>query len=214
MNAKKLFYALICLAITLTIATFGVLYFANSFLKKRSEKLNQLKIENASVEESERVYTKAKNDLLKYRDLEQAVNDALPKEKNQAKALKEIIQIANDTNIKIEKIEFTDSTLGQKKTSSASSTASTTTTTNPSTTSQSNNQITQAKPIAGISGVLGVEIKITLTGNVENTPINYGNFINFLDKVSYNRRSMQITNLDIQPGLKKIQITLNIFVKP
>lgn len=201
---------LLAIAVLLTIATFGVLYFANTFLKKSSTKLNQLKIENASIEENERIYTKAKNDLIKYQDLKSAVEDALPKEKDQAKALKELIQISNDTNIKIEKIEFTDSTLGDKiKATSAPST-----TPGNGTKPATPNPITQSKPIPGISGVMGIEMKVTVAGANDKTPLNYDNFISFLDKVSYNRRSMQITNLNIQPGLKTAEITINIFVKP
>lgn len=198
------------MAVLLTIATFGVLFFANTFLKKSSVKLNQLKIENASIEENERIYTKAKNDLLKYQDLKSAVEDALPKEKDQAKALKELIQISNDTNIKIEKIEFTDSTLGDK----AKVTGAPSTTPGNGTKPVAPNPITQSKPIPGISGVMGIEMKVTVSGVNDKSPLNYDNFISFLDKISYNRRSMQITKLNIQPGLKKAEITVNIFVKP
>ncbi len=202
MNAKKFYITLIVIIVLLVIATAGVFYGANVMLKRSSTKLSQLKVENAVLEQNEKVYQKAKNDLIKYQDLQSAVNEALPKEKDQAKALKELIQIGNTTGVKIEKIEFTDSTLGDKAKSTASTPAA------------AGSAVTQAKPIAGISGVQGIEMKVTLAGANTNTSINYNNFIEFLDLVSNNRRSMQIASLNIQPDLKKADLTINIFVKP
>ena len=202
MNSKKFYISLIVIIVLLVIATAGVFYGANVMLKRSSTKLSQLKVENAVLEQNEKVYQKAKNDLIKYEDLQSAVNEALPKEKDQAKALKELIQIGNTTGVKIEKIEFTDSTLGDKAKSTASTPAA------------AGSAVTQAKPIAGISGVQGIEMKVTLAGANTNTSINYNNFIEFLDLVSNNRRSMQIASLNIQPDLKKADLTINIFVKP
>jgi hypothetical protein len=212
MNAKKLFFGLIGLTVALILATAGVFYFANSFLVKSSSKLNNLKVQNSVIEKNEQIYTKARNDLAKNKDLKQTVEDALPKEKDQAKAIKEIIQIGRNTGVKIEKIEFTDSTLGDK----AKTTATTPSASSPSATPQAapSATITQAKPIAGISGVQGIEMKVTLAGPNDKTPINYNGFVSFLDQVSNNRRSMQIAQLDIQPGLKKADLKINIFVKP
>ena len=211
MNAKKLFFGLIGLTVALILATAGVFYFANSFFVRSSSKLNDLKVQNSVIEKNEQIYTKARNDLAKNKDLKQTVEDALPKEKDQAKAIKEIIQIGKNTGVKIEKIEFTDSTLGDKAKTTAttpSSSASATTPQAPSAT------ITQAKPITGISGVQGIEMKVTLSGPNDKTPIDYNGFVSFLDQVSNNRRSMQIAQLDIQPGLKKADLKINIFVKP
>lgn len=204
MNAKKVYFSLIVIIVGLLLATVAVFYGANTLLKKSSNKLSQLKAENAVLEQNEKVYQKAKNDLIKYQDLQSAVNEALPKEKDQAKALKELIQIGSTTGVKIEKIEFTDSTLGDKTkpTATAGSAAG------------ASSAVTQAKPISGISGVQGIEMKVTISGPNDKTPINYNSFINFLDLVSNNRRSMQISNLNIQPNLKKADLTINIFVKP
>jgi hypothetical protein len=208
MNAKKVFYLLIGLTVIIVIATGSMLFFADSFLKKNSEKLTQYKKDEKQVQLDERVYTKANNDLKKYTQLglRQAVDEALPKEKDQAKAVKEVLQIATVTGVKIEKIQFTDSTLGDKvKTPAANPNGQTVA---PSAT------ITQAKPIPGISGVQGIEMTVGLTGANDKTPINYSQFTDFVDKITNNRRSMQISKLTIQPGLKKAELTINIFVKP
>ncbi len=204
MNAKKVYFSLIVIIVGLLLATVAVFYGANTLLKKSSNKLSQLKAENAVLEQNEKVYQKAKNDLIKYQDLQSAVNEALPKEKDQAKALKELIQIGSTTGVKIEKIEFTDSTLGDKAKPAATAGSAT----------GASSAVTQAKPISGISGVQGIEMKVTIAGPNDKTPINYNSFINFLDLVSNNRRSMQISNLNIQPNLKKADLTINIFVKP
>lgn len=122
MNAKKLFFGLISFTVILVLATAGVFYFANSFLVKNSSKLNDLKLQNSVIEQNEQIYIKARNDYAKNKDLKAAVEEALPKEKDQARALKELIQIGQNTGVKIEKIEFSDSTLGDKaKTSSTPS---------------------------------------------------------------------------------------------
>lgn len=209
MNAKKLYYALISLTVMIIIATAGVLYVADSFLKKNSEKLTEYKKEEKQVQLDERVYLKATNDLKKFNQLglREVVNEALPKEKDQARAIKEIFQMAESSNINIDKIQFADSTLGEKPKNAT-----------PSTTSGGNNQpasssITQAKPIAGISGVQGIEMSVGISSINDKIPIDYNRFIDFVNKITNSRRTMQITKLSIQPGLKKAEITINIFVK-
>ena len=215
MNAKRTYYLLIGLTVVILMATVGVLYLASSLLSKNSQKLVEYKAENAGIEQSKKIYNKAAIDLKKYQPLKAAVDEALPKEKDQAKAVKEIYQIASETGIQIEEIKFTDSTLGQKaKPTTTTPTDNSSASTAPKESTPATPSITQAKPIKNISGVLGIEMTLKIKPNTTGGTIDYNRFINFIDQLSLNRRSVQITNVTIAPKLKSAELTTLIFVKP
>lgn len=208
MTAKRLYFILLASMGLLVVGAGAMVYFGYNFMSKSSDSLVNAKLENIAIEEQEINYAKARKDLEKYEDLGVLLRDVLPKEKDQALAVRELYNIGDETNISVDSIQFPASSLGQKPAATAGGTTPTTTT---------NSTVTQAKAVEGLSGVLGIDVELTLKPK-SGTSIPYDNMIQFLQKVELNRRSMQIKKITVTPDAKNggltFNITLTIFVKP
>jgi Tfp pilus assembly protein PilO len=213
MNAKKFYFVSLGIVIGLLLLLGGSIYFMNQYLQKGSNDLVQAKLESRVDEERERYYLQAKKDLEKYKDISATLVKVLPKDKDQAKAVAEIGRIADESGIEIKQISFPSSTLGEKKA------AATTTTTTPaagSTPAASTPSVTQAKPVEGVSGVLGIDTQVQFI-STETKKLSYTQLITFLEKVEKNRRTMQVSSISITPKNNNqidAAISLRIFVKP
>ena len=65
MTSKKLNILLIVLLVLLIPATFAIFYLGNNILKNKSNKLVELKLENAVIEKQNEALVKAKKDIEK-----------------------------------------------------------------------------------------------------------------------------------------------------
>lgn len=201
MTPRRLYFILLGSIGLLVVGIGALLWFGNTYLHNKSQKLVDAKLDNYTTEELERVYQRANKDLESYRSLGETLSKVLPKEKDQAMAVRELYKIASETNISIESVNFAASTLGQKATG----------------TTKPNASITQAKQVEGIDGVLGIDISISAKG-IGTRPIAYNDMITFLQKVELNRRSMMIKEISISPSKSldgvTFTATLTTFVKP
>jgi hypothetical protein len=217
MNAKKLFFIFSASVVLLGLLMIFSVYVSKNMLAKKSQDLIAAKLDKDFTEEKERVYVKAQKDLDTYKDLESTLAKIIPKDKDQARAVRELYKISEESNVAISSIEFPASTLGVKKpaakannnASAASNTAK------PST----NAGITQAEDIAGLPGVKGIEVTIEVGSTLESYEFTgYSNMIRFLEGVEKNRRNMQIKQVSVTPdeetGQVKFKVVLTIFVKP
>lgn len=190
------------------IGAITMLYIGNTLMQKSAKTLIKTKLDNISTDTQEQNYMKARKDLEKYSDLNTAIEKILPKSKDQAQAVSELYRIGDETGIAITRIQFPNSTLGQKTSTTTSSGSQTTST---------SSAVTQAKAVTGMPGVLGINIDISLQP-VSGKSISYNNMIKFLQKVEANRRSMQIQHIsvkaDSQNGGVTFDATLTIFIKP
>jgi hypothetical protein len=210
MNAKR-FNRLMIALLALVILGGGVmLYFGNHFMQKSANQLIATKLDNIGYDTEEQTYLQARKDLEKYHDLSEVIQKILPKSKDQAQAVSELYKIGDETGIIIDKIQFPNSTLGQKTTTPTS-------TNNQNSSATNSPSVTQALPVTGMPGVLGMDIAISLQPGSGKT-ISYANMIKFLQKVEVNRRNMQIKQIAVQTDTKNggvtFQMTLTIFVKP
>lgn len=209
MTAKKFHYSLIFILIILIVSTLVTIYVSFWFLQKKSVNLVNAKLDNIILDTQEKTFLQNRKDLEKYSTLNATIEKILPKSKDQAKAVKELYQIGDETGIIIEKIQFPTSTLGQKTAPKTGTTTSVGTTTN--------NVVTQAKPVEGIPKVLGIDINVDLAPSSGKT-MSYDSMIRFLQKVEQNRRSMQIKQINVTPDAKNGGVTfsmiLTIFIKP
>lgn len=212
MNAQKVYFGLIAILVLLIGGIGTILYFGNNLLQSRANKLVEAKLDSSVSEELERSYIKASKDLETYKNLGETLALILPKDKDQARAVRELYKIADETNISIDSIRFPNSTLGQKIAAAPAASGSTATPTTPATST-----ITQAKPVDGIQGVQGIDIDISAIGRSGNT-IPYDNMIRFLQGVELNRRSMQVKRMTVSPSETRSGVTftatLTIFIKP
>jgi len=198
MNSKRLFFALCGLVVVINLVGVGALVYGNKLLKKQNEKLTALKVEASSLEEVQRSLVSAKKDVETYADIESIAKTVVPQEKDQAKTVREIIKLADESGISIASISFPSSSLGNK------SGASTTATGN-----------TQTQKVDGISNVERLEV--TVNSNT-GRPVSFVSFVSFLEKLEQNRRTSQVTNINIQPvsdnrNFLTFTLTLNVYIK-
>ena len=198
----------------LIIGAGAMIYFGYSFMNKSSDSLVTAKLDNIGAEEQEVNYIQARKDLEKYKSLSELLSNILPKDKDQARAVRELYKIGDETNISVDSIQFPASSLGQKAPATSTTTPSTTAPTTPAPTGPT---VTQAKAVEGMSGVLGIDVDLTLKPETGNS-IPYDNMIKFLHKLELNRRSMQIKKITVKPDAKNggvtFNVTLTIFIKP
>ncbi len=211
MNAKKFYYVSLGLVVALLLMLGGSIYFMNQYLQKGSQDLVQAKLESRVDEERETYYLQSKKDLEKYKDISATLVKVLPKDKDQARAVAELGRIAEESGIEIKQISFPSSTLGDKKAVATATTPSTSTTPIAATPS-----VTQSKPVEGVSGVLGIDTQVQFV-STETNKLTYSQLLTFLEKLEKNRRTMQISSVNITPKSSDqidAAISVRIFVKP
>lgn len=221
MNSKKTFYILIGVIVILSLSAIGVLITSTILLKRQSQELSEVKIERHLLDEQQDLLTQANRDILEYAELEQIAKSVVPQDKDQAKAVREIVGIADFVGISIRSISFPTSNLGTRQ---SSSTRSTDTNEEPTaekgqTSTPSSPPISQAKPVDGAPGIYSLEMTIVPDTNAQ--PVTYYQFLDFLERLENNRRTAQVTRVKISPvnaagdnPYVDFSLTINIFVKP
>ena len=193
--------------------------YANKWLTRKSESLVTLKLDTIKLEEKQRVNLAAANDLEKYESTRLLLEKIVPKSKDQAKTIGELQTIATETGVTINTMTFPSSELGNN-----TSTATVVGTT-PTAAASNTSAVSQAKPVANIPGLLGIEVSLSQIDRKSGDPgdgVTYSQLLNFLEAIEKNRRTMQIKTLLVLPlkstgGLVSgytLSLTMNIFVKP
>lgn len=193
--------------IFIAVATIGCVVYGDILLKKQSDIIVSQKTENAVVEKEQVALVQAKQDLIKYADLQKIAKQIVPQEKDQALTTRQIITLADKAGIRIGSIGFPSSTLGNaaaKKTTD--STAPTPVT----------SDISQAKPVTGIKNLLSLDISVT---SDTAKPSSYSKVVAFLESLENNRRTAQVSQINIQPDSKdssllNFSLTLTVYIKP
>lgn len=209
MNSKQFRLVLLGIFGLTLIAFIAIWTLGLSALKKQSNKMVELKVANQTADAQLANLESSKKEVQKYSYFKSIASSVIPNDKDQAQAVLEIYEIANASGISIQSITFPTSDLGSKVTSSATAASSKAALTS------------QAKPVAGIKDLYSVELTITpVTGSdvPADKQVTFPKLLNFLKKVENNRRTAQITQVNIQPieGSNQINFTLiiNIFIKP
>ena len=200
-------------------AVFGtVLYFGNNMLATESEKLAELKLEEDILEEEQVSLTRAGQDIEQYEDLEEIAKSVVPQDKDQARAVREIVKIAGRSGIKLNSITFPSSNLGTGGPPAAAKQPSDDGAEEPAASTPAPPPISQAVPVAGIPGVYSLEMNIVPDSS---TNVTYYQFLDFLERLEKNRRTAQVTSVVITPSsydkenpVVDFSLTINIFVKP
>lgn len=209
MTSKKVFFVMLVGVTIAGLALIGTVIVGDQLLQKQSAKLADLKVQNAVVDQQQTALSKAKKDLQTYAELNNIAKQIVPQDKDQARAVREIITIAEQAGVHITGVSFPASNLGQTTAPSTSSDSSSSTTSKTS-------PLSQVKPVDGIKGVYQLDVTVA-TDTAQ--PIYYAQLIDFLSKLEQNRRTAQITNLTIQPNkdnrdLLTFNLQLTIYIKP
>lgn len=214
MTVKRAFFGMIGVIVATALSIIGVVYFGNKLLTNQSNKLVELKAENEVLSNQEVSLAKAKQNVQKYKNLEELTQNVVPRDKDQAKATREIVELANASGIAIKTITFPSSNLGTKTTQPNNNEANQQNQETPQ--QPATNPISQAKPVQGIKGVYSLEANI-----IPSSKVNYYQFISFLEKLEKNRRTAQVTKVNIDPdgtsgnnSQISFTLTVNIFLKP
>jgi len=198
MNSKKLFYGLVSLLVLLGVGmVFGVNQ-ASSMLSARSKTLVDLKATDKAMDVQQTQLAKNKQDIAKYQDLNVIAKTVVPQDKDQAEAVREIVNLAKQSGInKLSSIAFPASTLGGTKV-------------------QTSRGLTQVTPVKGVAGVYNLQITVT---QANTDPVPYNSFISFLDRLEQNRRTAQVSGITVQPDAKNpnmvaFTLIINEYIKP
>lgn len=196
MNSKRLYFLLLTGLVLLVLVTAGVAYGANTLLASQSKKLADAKATSQALTNQESQLKKNKADILKYGELNKIAQSIVPQDKDQAEAIREITNLAQQSGIgQLSSITFPASTLG---------------------TTIAGNKITQVTPVKGIPGVYDLQITITQDSSRK---VSYDTFITFLSKLEQNRRTAQVSSITVQPdGNDPSQVAFTLvldeFIKP
>lgn len=211
-SAKQLRFLL------LGLLGFGIIIFvATAFLglsalSQKSKELVGLKLKSKTLDAQIVSLGAAKKQVEQYSYFNEVAKTVLPADKDQAKAVLTIFQLANEAGIAIANITFPTSSLGAGS-GSASAAGSTST------------AFSQAKRVEGINGLYSLQL--TITPEVGQTVpadkvVTYPKLLDFLKRIERDRRTAQITQVIIQPVIDNsgpttaINFTLiiNIFMRP
>lgn len=218
MNSKRLHLILLLIVALLVIGLVGGAYGANKLLNEQASKLVILKARSLALSNEQVGLNRAKKDIKKYADLEKIAHSVVPEDKNQAEAVREIVNIAAANSVTLAAISFPASSLGTGPAAvSPSAPAPAAASPSPSSTGKPNiGGLSQLLPVKSIPGVY--QLLITVTGD-SNRPVEYSKFINFLSDLEHNRRTAQVSTITIQPDTKNhdfltFSLTLNEYIKP
>lgn len=197
MNSRKIFLGMIGLLAIITIGLLFSVYQANKLLEHKSNTLVGLKAKNQQLANQQTQLTQAKKDLAKYANLNDIAKTVVPQDKDQAEAVREIVNLASQSGIPLNSVTFPSSTLGNS------------TTTGPG-------GLTQVTPVKSIPGVYDLQITIQQQATNE---VPYSNFIAFLSGLEQDRRTAQVSSVSVTPDPKStnlISFTLIVdeFIKP
>lgn len=210
MNSKQAFFGLLGGLTVLVLASAAIMYLGLGELRKQGDKLTNLKLEQAIIENREENLISAKRDIQEYKQLEQISKSIVPQEKDQARTVREIYDMGNEAGISFSSIQFPASALGEAK---KKSTKKKTSSKKPAALVDPNT--TQLVEIEGSDGLYAMEINIE---SDNGKPVPYSRMLQFLELLENNRRTAHVTNINIQPAesrnLVTFSLTLNLYVKP
>jgi hypothetical protein len=198
MKAKQLYYVLLACCCIAGIALVGMAYAANNVLAGQASKLSTLRAQSGSLSAQQSSLLQDKSDITRYSELNTVAESIVPQDKDQAEAVRQIVDIASANGIQISSITFPSSTLGETATGLPTP------------------NLTQLTPVAGINGVLNLQITITQNAS---SAVPYTSFLSFLSGLEQNRRTAEVTSISVtpssnQPNDVSFTLVVNEFIKP
>jgi len=207
MSSKRIFFVMILGIVVLIGLCVAGTYFANKMILSEGTQLKELKLEDTVSQKQIVSLQQAKKDIEEFAELEKIAKAVVPQEKDQARTVLELVNLANESGITIQSVTFPDSELGDiKKSGGAADKKGTVNNTNT----------TQLTPINGLKGAYTMEITVTSDPKI---PVNFDKLIAYLEKLETNRRTAQVSSINVVPeendrSVVTFTLTLNSFVRP
>lgn len=211
-SARQLRFLLLGL-LGLAIVTFlAILFLGMGTLSKKSSDMVDLKLKSKTLDAQLTSLGVAKKQVEQYSYFNDVARTVLPTDKDQAKAVLAVFQLAKESGIAVASVTFPTSNLGGGA-GSASATGS------------ASSAVSQARPVEGIKGLYSLQLTIApdiaLTVPADKVA-TYPKFLDFLRKIERDRRTAQITEVSIQPRNEpslpgqaiNFTLIINVFMRP
>lgn len=200
MKAKRYFFVLVSIFTVIILGIGALVYEGNKELTKQAAKLAELKGQNETLDTLQTTLTKNKRDIAKYSELNKIAETVVPQDKDQAEAVREIVNLASQSGFKPSSITFPSSTLGSLQTGGA----------------KLSTGLTQLTPVKTIPGLYSLQITVSQDSSAS---VPYDRFISFLQKLEQNRRTAQVTSINVtpdatHPNLVSFILVMNEYIKP
>jgi hypothetical protein len=219
LDSKKFRYVLIGVFLLCIIGFIGVFVLGSSTLKKKSNEMVNLKLQNQNADTELANLQAAKKQVEKYSYFKNIASTVIPNDKDQGQAVYDLSQMASQSGILLKSITFPTSNLGIKSLSIPATSGTSSTSSATSATAKA--VVSQSKPVSGIPGLYSVQFTISPQTGPNIPPAQqdvYPKMIDFLSRIENNRRTAQITKVTIEPVPNTDQLsfdfTVNIFIKP
>lgn len=214
MTSRKVFFIMLGVVGLMGVMVIAAAVFGDLLLHKQSNKLVALKLDNQVIEAQQTSLIQAKKDIQKYSELKNIAKQVVPQDKDQARATREIVTLANQAGVKIASVSFPASTLGQAQPKTTTTDSSSTPV--AKTCSTSGTAITQVKPVDGIKDLCQLDITVV---SDTTSPASYARLIDFLNRLEQNRRTAQVSQISIQPDAQNrsglnFTLTITVYIKP
>ena len=198
LTSFRLFVLLCAACALLALGAVGLTYGASKLLSAQGEKLENVKIDDEVARNRQLSLTRAQNNITKYEELDAIAKGVLPQEKDQARTVREIVAIANQSGVSLGSITFPDSKLGAATKSKT----------------PTNSNQTQLTAVKGITGLYVMEIAVSSSDSAR-----YDNFLNFISSLQNNRRTANITSVSARPDSDNrnrvaFSLTINAYIRP
>jgi hypothetical protein len=216
MTSKRLHLIMIAVLVLLFIGLVGGAYGINTLLASRADKLVTLKAKGQALAQEQLSLNQAKKDITTYAGLDKIAQSVVPQDKDQAEAIREIVNLAATNNVSLASITFPASSLGTGPVASSGTTAPPATASPGAAVNSKVGALSQLTAVKNIPGVY--QLPITVVGD-SNQPVQYNKFISFLSDLEHDRRTAQVSGITIQPDTKNtslltFSLTINEYIKP
>jgi len=199
MNSKRMYYILSGLLGLTVLGFIGGAYGISTILQSQSKSVIDARSKMASLEQQQIQLSVAKASITKYQDVGEIAKNVVPQDKDQAQAIREIVNIAAANGVNLASITFPSSTLGATGAGA-----------------NAGSKLSQLKPAAGIGGVY--TLQLTVQSNSAK-PIPYAKYVEFLSALERNRRTALVSGMTVQPDSKdpslvSFILTIDEYIKP
>lgn len=178
----------------LILGLIGGAYGAAQLLSDQSKQLVANRQQVAVLSQDQDELSKARQEIKKYQELATIAKSVVPQDKDQAQTVSQIVSIADANGITLSTITFPNSTLG----------------------GNTNGALSQLQPVKGVSGVYNLQLTVT---SDNSHLVDYDKFIHFLQALEQNRRTAEVSSINIQPDAKNrgtlsFTLVLDEYIKP
>lgn len=190
---------IILIGVFLALASFG-----KSLIIAEGDKLKELRLEDSVLTKQSDALTQARRDIAEHAELEAIARSVVPQDKDQARTVLELVTMARESGITITGVHFPSSELGQVSGRGGNSRKAT------------DPKLTQLTELDSPKGVYAMEIRLDTD---PTRPVSYSQLIGFLRRLENNRRTSQVSNIQITPDTENrnslaFNLTVTSYIKP